>query len=177
MVVWSADPVSELPLDNLRLRREIAAIAEPMIRIHPNDWSSAAAVLGVLFPQIHCVILLDGQTRTVRALASRPSTLALVTDSGGVREIDLVTTPELVIAPTEWVVLAAHDAAAAASLIRATRLPASEGEPLTRIAESDVAKLPQLAVALFGSDVVLANAEPLKAALPALPALLAKVIG
>jgi HAMP domain-containing protein len=177
MVVWTADPLSELPLDNLRLRREIAAIAEPMIRVHPGDWTSAAAVLGVLFPQIHSVILLDGQTRTVRALASRPSTLALVTEDGTVREVDLIATPELVVAPTEWVVLAAHHAAAAASLIRSSRFPASPGEGASGSVTSDPAALPRLAVALFGRDVVLASPDPVKPALPALPALLAKAIG
>src|SRR5690606_26898727 len=124
MVVWTADPASERPLDNLRLRREIAAIAEPMIRVHPSDWTSAAAVLGVLFPQIHSVVLLDGETRTVRALASRSANLALVAADGTVREVDLASTPELVLGPTDWVVLAAHDSAAAASLIRASRIPA-----------------------------------------------------
>jgi HAMP domain-containing protein len=178
VLVWMADPIPDRPLDNLRLRREVAAIAEPMIALHPDDWDASAAVLSTLFPQLHCVTLLDGPTRTIRARARVPATMAVISSDGLIREVDLASTPEFVLGPTEWVVLAAHDALSAAEVIRRERIaPAVAGEGMhlnpTRQRPAEP-RLPQMAVALFGRELPLTSPERPK---PALPALLARAVG
>lgn len=169
VLLWMADSIPGPALENLRLRLEIAALANPILAQHRNDWEGAATLLRTIFPQIHCLALLDEASRSVSSRTTQPVSMALVTPSGLIQEVDLTSTPRYELAPEEWVVLAANDALAAADSIRRERAAFfASGEAARGGGARSRASAPlaQMSVALFGRAIELPTAEALQSQLP-----------
>lgn len=158
VLVWLAEPLEDAPIDNLRLRREVAAIARPMVTQHVKDWGAAATFLEGLFPRLSCLVLIDAETRTVQVRARRSTPMAVVSAEGLIREVDVSTIPSFVVGPREWVVVAAHDPLAATESIRRDRIiaaPVGNGIIVrgSRRRSGDTAGS-QMSVALFGQELL-----------------------
>ncbi|MEX2570085.1 MAG: HAMP domain-containing protein [Gemmatimonadota bacterium] len=171
VLVWLADPTQNAPLENLRLRREVAAVARPMLAQHRRDWDAAVKLLADLFPAVHCWVLLDADSRAVHAHARRVVEMAIASADGPTRTIDFRTTPSFVVGARELAVVAAHDAAGAANMIRRDRLGPMLGTESEDAAPApqgyDRRHVPPFAIAIFGAELIVDAPEEYAAPLSA----------
>lgn len=161
MLVWIADALSDSPLENLRLRREVGALAGAVLAESGEAPGAALEFLGRIFPELSCLVVLEGSDRRVHAFGRRATPMVVVDAEGSSRTIDLSVTPCYEVGDSEWVVVAAGDPEAALVSLRRERLGAaifSPGAPLDLRRRSSVAPGFPFAVGMFGRHLLSGSA-------------------
>jgi HAMP domain-containing protein len=97
LAAWRAEPSGD-PLENARLRAEIADIAERLLRRYAGNPSEIASELASLYPTLTSVIVLDSTAGIVRSHVRRATPAVVVDHNGGkATTIDLASTPEFAL--------------------------------------------------------------------------------
>ena len=118
---WMIEPEPGAPLADLKLRHEIAALAEPLVAQHPNDPERVAATLAKIFPRIECLIRVDAALRTIRLAGRRPARVAIGSGQQPESAAERPLGRDFTLAPHEWAVISADDPVRTAANIMTSR--------------------------------------------------------